>query len=167
MKTLSKYLFLILFLNLFACQSQYEDNKQQFGGEDISDTEIKEDGKTGIPERKLIKEGYVEFRTDDLESIKMKVAQGVKKYKAYISSDQIYKSSNRLSNTVILRVPSEKFDSLLNEVISGVKTVDSKEIKVKDVTEEFLDIQARLKTKKELEIRYLALLNKANQQFPL
>ena len=30
-----------------------------------------------------------------------------------------------------------------------------------DVTEEFLDIQARLKTKKELEYRYLALLKQA------
>ena len=33
---------------------------------------------------------------------------------------------------------------------------------MKDVTEKFLDIQARLKTKKELENRYLELLNKAS-----
>ena len=32
-----------------------------------------------------------------------------------------------------------------------------------DVTEEYIDITARLKTKKELEARYLELLKKANK----
>ncbi|MFT5915225.1 MAG: hypothetical protein ACJAWV_000391 [Flammeovirgaceae bacterium] len=162
MKILSKFFFFLLFINVVSCQSQYEDNKQQYKGGGDSDTKIEEDANTGVTERKLMKEGYVEFRTGDLESVKNQISQGVKKYKAYISSDQIYKAPNRISNTVVIRVPSQKFDSLLNEIISGVETVDSKEIKVKDVTEEFLDVEARLKTKKELETRYLALLKKAN-----
>lgn len=40
--------------------------------------------------------------------------------------------------------------------------MDHKDIRIKDVTEEFLDIQARLKTKKDLEQRYRDLLAKAN-----
>ncbi len=39
--------------------------------------------------------------------------------------------------------------------------VDNKNINTKDVTEEFIDVEARLKTKKELETRYLDLLKQA------
>ena len=39
--------------------------------------------------------------------------------------------------------------------------VDAKNINTQDVTEEFIDVEARLKTKKELEARYLELLKQA------
>lgn len=51
---------------------------------------------------------------------------------------------------------------LLIDATKGVDKFDHKNIEVKDVTEEFLDVKARLKTKKELEDRYIDLLKKAN-----
>lgn len=59
-------------------------------------------------------------------------------------------------------MPTDHFDPLLADITKGVDKLDRKEIAVRDVTEEFLDIQARLKTKKALEVRYLTLLDKAN-----
>ena len=113
-------------------------------------------------ERKLIKEGRVEFETDDIISTRTQIFESIEKYKGYSSSDQEYKSTGRISNTIIIRVPANNFDLLLSDATKGVTKFDSKNIEVKDVTEEFLDIQARLKTKKELESRYLEILKKAN-----
>lgn len=113
-------------------------------------------------ERKLIKEGRVEFETEAINATRKQVFESIEKHEGYISSDQEYKSIGRISNTIIIRVPAKSFDLLLNDATKGVSKFDSKDIKVKDVTEEFLDIQARLKTKKELENRYLELLKKAN-----
>ena len=70
-------------------------------------------------------------------------------------------TETRLTNSLSIRVPSANFDSFLSEATKGVRKFDYKTIEVKDVTEEFVDIQARLKTKKELEKRYLELLKKA------
>jgi hypothetical protein len=112
-------------------------------------------------ERKLIKEGQVEFETDNLNATRKKIFEAVNKYKGYVSSDQEFKSPGRKSNTLIIRVPADNFDSLLSEATQGVKKFESKEIHVKDVTEEFIDIQARLKTKKEFELRYIDLLKQA------
>lgn len=114
-------------------------------------------------ERKLIKEGRIEFETNDLPATRKTVFAAIHKYEAYVSADQEYTYSGRKSNTLVIRVPAKDFDSLLSEATQGVDRFDSKEIKVKDVTEEFLDIQARLKTKKELENRYIDLLQQANQ----
>lgn len=112
-------------------------------------------------ERKLIKEGRVEFETSDMAETRRTVTEAVKKNKSYVSSDQEYKSPGRISNTVVIRVPANQFDQLLKEVTAGVEKYDTKEIHVRDITEEFVDIEARLKTKKELEQRYIDLLKQA------
>jgi len=112
-------------------------------------------------ERKLIKKGTIEFEVSHLTNTRKRIFQAVKKYNAYVSSDQEFKSTSRNSHTIIIRVPSEKFDLLLKDATHGIEKFDRKEIIVTDVTEEFLDIQARLKTKKELEQRFIAILQKA------
>ncbi|WP_180336348.1 DUF4349 domain-containing protein [Pontibacter ramchanderi] len=113
------------------------------------------------PQRKLIKEGRVEYETARIEETRQKVFAAVEKHKGYISSDEEYTAPGRTSNTLIIRVPADNFDNLLREATTGVKKFDAREINVKDVTEEFLDVKARLKTKKELEARFLQLLKQA------
>lgn len=115
-----------------------------------------------ITERKLIKEGDISFQVKDLSEGGKRIKEAVKKYDAYLSSDQSYKSSYQVTHTFVIRVPAENFDKLLATITAGVDKIDNKNIRVKDVTEEFLDVQARLETKKQLEKRYLKLLEKAN-----
>jgi len=122
--------------------------------EQLQDTNIK---------RKLIKEGRVMFETNDVDATRKIIFESVKKYDAYIASDRESKSNNQVNNTLIIRVPRLNFDKLLNEATKGITKFENKDIDIKDVTEEFLDIQARIKTKKELENRYLELLKKANK----
>lgn len=110
--------------------------------------------------RKLIKEGRVEFETEDIQATRQQIFNSIDRYRGYMSSDRESKSPGRVSNTIIVRVPADRFDAFLNDATKGVDKFDSKEIEVKDVTEEYLDISARLKTKKELEKRYLQLLEK-------
>ena len=162
MKHLKSIYALTIFVLIFGCAK---------GGESVLETEIgnKEiatPAETPIKvnktiERKLIKEGYVEFKTNDIKATRKNIFEAVKKHNAYISSDVTYKSAVRNQNTITIRVPSNNFDKLLSDATQGIAKFDRKEINVKDVTEEFVDIQARLKTKKELEQRYLELLKQA------
>ena len=114
-----------------------------------------------IVERKLIKNGSLSFETYDLEKTRKKIFEAIKKYKGYTSSDNEYTASNRISNTISIRVPAKEFDNFLLEVSKGVERFDSKNININDVTEQFVDTEARLKTKKKLEVKYLELLKKA------
>ncbi len=115
-----------------------------------------------VTERKLIKDGTVSFETDDLTATRQKVTAAISRYGGYVSSDNAFKTEDRLSQTLVVRVPADRFDPLLADVTEGIDKLDRKEISVRDVTAEYLDIQARLKTKKALEARYLKLLDKAN-----
>ncbi len=61
----------------------------------------------------------------------------------------------------MVRVPSQNFQPFIDGVSEGVSYFDRKDISRQDVTEEFVDLEARLKAKRELENRYLELLAKA------
>lgn len=160
MKNLTHYLGLIILLTIFGCTQSPESTSVKMANEEIV-APTREQKTSETVERKLIKEGRVEFETDDINSTRNTIFEAVKKYNAYVSSDQEYKSPGRKSNTLNIRIPADHFDHFLNDATQGVEKFESKQINVKDVTEEFLDIQARLKTKKELEQRYIELLKEA------
>ena len=159
MKLQGKVFVLLTLLLMFGCAKN--ENASFEMAEEKSITSETEQQEFEV-ERKLIKEGQVEFETYDISTTRKLIFESIEKHKGYISSDQEYKSVGRISNSITIRVPAKNFDQLLSDATKGVTKFDNKNIEVKDVTEEFLDIQARLKTKKELENRYLELLGKAN-----
>lgn len=160
MKNKINFLSLLVFFILWGCNnnSSTSNTESPYEGEVAPTTEEKTNETL---ERKLIKDGMVEFETDNINLSRKIIFDAVRKYKGYVSSDQEVKYPRRKTNTLVIRIPDHHFDDLLNDATQGVEQFKDKEINVKNVTEEFLDIQARMKTKKELELRYIALLKQA------
>ncbi len=97
MKTGLKLLVgLVMVAFLFGCEGKQHFANEKYLGESIAE-ERAEDMETPPPsasnknanlaERKLIKEGYVSFETEDLKTAREHIAKAVKKYNAYLSSD--------------------------------------------------------------------------------
>jgi len=135
-------------------------------GEIISESEVmdvyQKDGNSSENNQvqsKIIKQGNLSFETSDLEKTTARIYQAVKKYKAQVQSDREGKNYKNIS----IRINSDNFESLLEEISKGVNYFDTKEVSSQDVTERYIDLKARLKTKKELENRYLELLKKATK----
>jgi hypothetical protein len=114
-------------------------------------------------EQKIIKTGNIRFETNDLNQTYSQIMAAVKTNKAIIQNDTEGKDYGSLFRKLIVRVPSQNFDVFLNAISKGVSYFDNKEISSQDITEEYIDIDARLKAKKVLEARYLELLKKANK----
>ncbi|WP_284651040.1 DUF4349 domain-containing protein [Flavobacterium terrisoli] len=114
-------------------------------------------------ETKIIKTGNLKFQSDDLEVTYRQILAAVKKYKALIKNDSQTNNDYALSRNINIRIPNEHFDAFINDISKGIKYFDQKEISSQDVTEEYIDVASRIKTKKILEARYLELLKKANK----
>lgn len=114
-------------------------------------------------EQKIIKTGDIRFETNDLAETYNKITTAAQKYNAIVQNDTEGKDYGSLFRRIIVRVPSKNFDLFLIEISKGVAYFDNKEIASQDVTEEYIDINARLKAKKVLESRYLELLEKAKK----
>lgn len=111
--------------------------------------------------QKLIKESYLKFETRDLDKTYKQIIDFVKQNDGYVQSDNTSKNYNRISRSLIVRIPSKHFDKTIDSIENNVPFFDEKRISSRDVTEEFIDLEARLKAKKTLENRYLDLLSKA------
>lgn len=114
-------------------------------------------------EQKIIKSGDLRFETSDMEETYGAINQLIKKHKAIVQSDSEDKDDYTFSRYLTLRIPNDHFDSFIKDLASGVDYFDRKNISIQDVTEEYVDVASRIKTKKALEARYLELLNKANK----
>lgn len=113
--------------------------------------------------RKLIKEANLRFRTKDNEETYSLINKSLKGFGAYISEENTFNYSNQTGFDLTIRVPADRFDSLLNFIVThgNIKELDNKSTQIKDVTEEFVDIQARIKIKKESEQKLTDLLKQA------
>lgn len=114
-----------------------------------------------VIERKLIRNGNIEFLTEDVRKTKAEIERIAKEQQGYISAENEDNYGNRFQINQTLRIPADKFDSVMKQLEGLAEKVDNKNISTQDVTEEFIDVEARLKTKKELEARYLDLLKQA------
>ena len=113
-------------------------------------------------EQKIIKTARLAFETKDVEAMHQKVIKLASQYKGLVQSDNSGKDYNRIYKNVIIRVPTENFQQFIDGISEGVAYFDHKDISRQDVSEEFVDLGARLKAKRILEERYLELLKKAN-----
>jgi hypothetical protein len=62
--------------------------------------------------------------------------------------------------TVVFRVPAAVFDATL-ETLRGLGSVSTEKVTGQDVTEEYVDLEARLKARRAVEDQYLAILKDA------
>ncbi|MES2514931.1 MAG: DUF4349 domain-containing protein [Bacteroidota bacterium] len=115
-----------------------------------------------MTEQKLIKNGDISFETKSIKDTKSFLQKTVSKYKGYISNEKIQDYRTDPTEVLTVRVPNQDFDKLINDIGSQVGEFDSKRIDIDDVTAEFVDMEARLKNKKQLETKYQELLAKAN-----
>jgi len=111
--------------------------------------------------RQLIKTGNVSLRVDDVEKTKARIDTLCRRTGCYVSSEQREQFDTRVQYEQQIRIPSGNFDDVLRQILLLGEEVDNLAVDVQDVTEEYIDAEARLKNKRELEARYRELLKQA------
>lgn len=112
-------------------------------------------------ENKIIKTADLNVEVKDIKKATEEINKIISKYKGYIG--QLTENNNHylLNTTMTIRVPNTGFDSLVANILNVGIYVHRKEVKANDVTEEYIDVASRLKTKREVEKRYLQILKQA------
>ena len=110
---------------------------------------------------KIIRNASTKIQVKNYSKSRSSIGAIVKKNNGYIAAENESNSGYSIENTMIIRVHNQNFENLLNELMTEASYIYNKNITSEDVTEKFVDMQARLVTKKEIEKRYLEILKEA------
>jgi hypothetical protein len=117
--------------------------------------DVYSDGKT-----QLIKTANYRFEVDNVKKSTEVIMAAIRKYPAYISSSSLHLKNPILENKMAIRVQNQYFHELLQEIDLQAKFVNHRDVITADVSKEFVDLESRLKTKREVEVRYMEILRK-------
>lgn len=93
------------------------------------------------------------------------VQQQLLSMNGYIVESNSYAAGegNALEGTITVRIPQSKFASFLQSVEKGSTKIIDRSISGQDVTEEYVDLESRLKSKQVVENRLLEFIEKAEK----
>jgi hypothetical protein len=116
---------------------------------------------TLTPDTKIIKTAFLTIEVNDVpgsvELLKNLAAQKG----GYLSSTNVQKNyNNRLTGSVIIRVPAKEFETTLTGV-QAIGTVKSVSTQGQDVTEEYVDLQAQKTSYQNQLAQYNEIMKKA------
>lgn len=109
---------------------------------------------------KIIKTASVRYKVTDVKKATMQMKQIALKNQAYISELRFENTLYQKESRFTIKVPQAHFDLVMDSIGGIAEFVDYENISTKDVTEEYVDLQARLKTKLEVKERYEDILRK-------
>jgi len=113
------------------------------------------------PDRYLIKNGSMTLEVKDARQVSQRVVETVKVEGGYISNLNEYAGAFGVRGvSMTVRVPADRFEQVMQQLEAMGRALN-RSVHTEDVTEEFLDTEARLRNLKKTEERLLDHLGRA------
>lgn len=113
---------------------------------------------SALQNRKIIYTTWVELVVDEYQDFERRIVDLVEQHGGFVSnSDTDRRYNDQQSGRWTVRVPIDQYSQFLNGVTS-LGFAESRKENAQDVTEEYVDIEARIKNKRELESRVIKML---------
>ncbi|MFC1917858.1 DUF4349 domain-containing protein [Chloroflexota bacterium] len=174
-KIITGFLLLMLILSVIACASPQQSSKTSSGVPApmpapapappmFSEGDYR--GNAGsLPsageERMVVRNGNISLVVADVVAGREKITLLATGLGGYVVSSSIHGEETEMRANITIRVPDDKFEAALAEMRELAVRVDSENTNSQDVTEEYVDLKARLNNAEATEQQYLTLLDKA------
>jgi hypothetical protein len=111
--------------------------------------------------RKIIYNADVQITVEDFQSVSDRITRLIKEYGGYLADSNVSGKPGELrSGRWKVRIPVGRFDSFVDAVVA-LGELQSRQTNSQDVTEEYYDLEARIKNKKIEETRLLKHLEES------
>lgn len=110
------------------------------------------------PEAKIIKTGELGFEVEVYESAVERVYAIVRQHGAFVADGSTQEQAGgALTGRIVIRVPPERFEALF-AALKAIGRLEAENVKVADVTAEYVDLEARIKSLTVTEERLRELM---------
>lgn len=122
---------------------------------------------TSVTERKIIRNADLILETGDPAAGQRKVASIAESRGGFvITSESKQRNAEgqlkpEMVVTITVRVPAAQFDAVINEIRGAGSRVAQEKVTGQDVTEEYIDLEARIRAKQALEAQFMEIMKQA------
>lgn len=124
-----------------------------------------EESAAGDPswDRYVIRNAELRLTVEDVEAASAKAKAITLEAGGYVAQSNVRRQDQRVVADIVIQVPAEAFDGTVSELRRLAITVDVDRTSTEDVTEEFVDNEARLRNLRATEESTLRLLDRASE----
>lgn len=183
MKTIKSSIAILMAVTILSCNNRTTSSEDKVATQEVDLKSIKPEEQTASADtsaaiatmplqgsqpsstvdwdKKIIKTANVTLELKDYNAYNQTIHSSLKKYGAYIASEQQNQSEGKIQDVVSIKVPVDMFEDLMNTLPAEGAKVLEKHISTEDVTGEVIDTKARTEAKKQVRDRYLSMLKQA------
>jgi Domain of unknown function (DUF4349) len=120
-------------------------------------------------ERKIIRNAEITMEVASTTDTQHKVTSIAETNGGFVVTSEAKQRENvdpaqrTLDIKLVVRVPSNQFGVTFDEIKKLASNMPQENVSGQDVTEEFIDLEARIKTQKALELQFLEIMRQANK----
>lgn len=116
-----------------------------------------------VSDRMIVRTANLSLVVEDTEETLEAIERLATQLEGYISDLQTWRQDDQLAGIVTLRVPASSFDQARERIKDLAVEVESENVSGQDVTEEYVDLEARLRNLEVAEGELLELLASAQE----
>lgn len=120
-------------------------------------------------DRKIIRNANLTMEVDSTTDTQHKVTTIAEAHGGFVVTSEAKQredsdpAKRTLDIKLVVRVPADRFGSALDQIRGLAGTLREEAITGQDVTEEFIDLEARIRTQKALELQFLDIMTQAKK----
>jgi hypothetical protein len=112
-------------------------------------------------DRLIIRNAWLDLVVPDTEDALDEIEDVVREMDGFVVESNVYQYGESKRATVQIRIPADKLDEALEHFRGMATEVRSENISGQDVTDEYVDLQSRLRSKEATEAKLLEFLEEA------
>jgi hypothetical protein len=117
-----------------------------------------------VPNQMVIYQADLQLRVKKFEETLQNIEEQVSKYGGYISESNVSKDGvEQVSGQITVRIPQKNFQAFLHDAEGQAAEVLQRNLTGTDVTEEYVDLDSRLKSKRVVEERLTSFMQSAQK----
>lgn len=120
-------------------------------------------------DRKIIRNANLTMEVKSTSDMQHKVTSIAESHGGFVVTSEAKQREDAdpekrtLDIKLVVRVPSERFGSALDQIRGLANTLREENVTGQDVTEEFIDLEARIRTQRALELQFLEIMKQARK----
>lgn len=118
---------------------------------------------TGDAERMIVRTGNIALVVEDVPATIDQITKMAGGFEGYVVSSNVWKQGKKLVGSISIRIAAKHFDNAMRALRGLAVDVTSESSTSKDVTEEYVDLSAKLQNLEATEAQLLKIMEKAEK----